>query len=156
FGKGDRFPCACHDDGGLVGVLCGVPAGIHPVRLARPGRRTRALTCRAMPEAPPARQFPVLSTSVDATTEGFKRNDATHRELVADLRERMLRAAEGGPESARQRHQARGKLLPRERVYHLLDQGSPFLELSPLAAFGMYGDECPAAGIITGIGLVSG
>jgi 3-methylcrotonyl-CoA carboxylase beta subunit len=109
-----------------------------------------------MPEAPPARQFPVLSTSVDATTEVFKRNDATHRELVADLRERMLRAAEGGPESARQRHLARGKLLPRERVYHLLDQGSPFLELSPLAALGMYGDESPAAGIITGIGLVSG
>jgi 3-methylcrotonyl-CoA carboxylase beta subunit len=109
-----------------------------------------------MPEAPPARQFPVLSTSVDPTTEVFKRNDATHRELVADLQERMLRAAAGGPEAARQRHQARGKLLPRERVYHLLDQGSPFLELSPLAALGMYGDEAPAAGIITGIGLVSG
>jgi 3-methylcrotonyl-CoA carboxylase beta subunit len=109
-----------------------------------------------MQEAPPAHQFPVLSTSVDSSTEAFKRNDATHRELVADLRERMLRAAEGGPETARQRHQARGKLLPRERVYHLLDQGSPFLELSPLAALGMYGDECPAAGIITGIGLVSG
>jgi 3-methylcrotonyl-CoA carboxylase beta subunit len=109
-----------------------------------------------MPEAPPARQFPVLSTSVDPTTEVFKRNDATHRELVADLHERMLQAAAGGPEAARQRHQARGKLLPRERVYHLLDQGSPFLELSPLAALGMYGDEAPAAGIITGIGLVSG
>jgi 3-methylcrotonyl-CoA carboxylase beta subunit len=109
-----------------------------------------------MSEAPPAHQFPVLSTSVDSSTEAFKRNDATHRELLADLRERMLRAAEGGPESARERHQARGKLLPRERVYHLLDQGSPFLELSPLAAFGMYGDESPAAGIITGIGLVSG
>jgi 3-methylcrotonyl-CoA carboxylase beta subunit len=109
-----------------------------------------------MPEAQPARQFPVLSTSVDPTTEVFKRNDATHRELVADLHERMLHAAAGGPESARQRHQARGKLLPRERVYHLLDQGSPFLELSPLAALGMYGDEAPAAGIITGIGLVSG
>jgi 3-methylcrotonyl-CoA carboxylase beta subunit len=109
-----------------------------------------------MQEAPPARQFPVLSTSVDPTTEVFKRNDATHRELMADLHEHMLRAAAGGPESARQRHQARGKLLPRERVYHLLDQGSPFLELSPLAALGMYGDEAPAAGIITGIGLVSG
>jgi 3-methylcrotonyl-CoA carboxylase beta subunit len=108
-----------------------------------------------MQEAPPAHQFPVLSTSVDSSTEIFKRNDATHRELVADLRERMLLAAAGGPETARQRHQARGKLLPRERVYHLLDQGSPFLELSPLAALGMYGDECPAAGIITGIGLVS-
>jgi 3-methylcrotonyl-CoA carboxylase beta subunit len=109
-----------------------------------------------MQEGPPAHQFPVLSTSVDSSTEAFKRNDATHRELVADLRERMLRAAEGGPETARQRHQARGKLLPRERVYHLLDQGSPFLELSPLAALAMYGDESPAAGIITGIGVVSG
>jgi 3-methylcrotonyl-CoA carboxylase beta subunit len=104
----------------------------------------------------PAREFPVLTTAADPTSEPFKRNDAVHRELTADLRARMLQAAEGGPEAARERHRARGKLLPRERVDHLLDPGSPFLELSPLAALGMYGDESPAAGIITGLGLVSG
>jgi 3-methylcrotonyl-CoA carboxylase beta subunit len=126
-----------------------------------------AVTCRAMPAAAPdsayaldrngpAREFPVLTTAADPSSEQFKRNDAAHRELVADLQARMSWAAQGGPEAARQRHQARGKLLPRERVDQLLDPGSPFLELSPLAAFGMYGDECPAAGIITGVGLVSG
>ncbi len=127
----------------------------------------RAVTCRAMPAvAPdsayalatdaPAREFPVLTTAADPSSEPFKRNDAAHRELVADLRAQMLWAAQGGPEPARQRHLARGKLLPRQRVDQLLDPGSPFLELSPLAAFGMYGDECPAGGIITGVGLVSG
>ena len=116
----------------------------------------RAVTCRAMPAvAPdsayalatdaPAREFPVLTTAADPSSELFKRNDAAHRELVADLRAQMLWAAQGGPEPARQRHLARGKLLPRQRVDQLLDPGSPFLELSPLAAFGMYGDECPAA-----------
>jgi 3-methylcrotonyl-CoA carboxylase beta subunit len=65
-------------------------------------------------------------------------------------------ARAGGPEASRQRHVARGKLLPRDRVDGLLDRGSPFLELSPLAAYGMYGDDAPAAGIITGIGRVSG
>jgi 3-methylcrotonyl-CoA carboxylase beta subunit len=104
----------------------------------------------------PAHEFPVLTTAADPASAPFKRNVSAHRELVADLRARTLWAAEGGPEPARRRHQARGKLLPRQRVDHLLDPGSPFLELSPLAAFGMYGDECPAAGIITGLGLVSG
>ena len=76
--------------------------------------------------------------------------------LVADLRYRVATAAVGGPEPARQRHLARGKLLPRQRLDHLLDPGSPFLELSPLAALGMYDDECPAAGLITGVGRVAG
>jgi 3-methylcrotonyl-CoA carboxylase beta subunit len=107
-------------------------------------------------DAAPGREFPVLSTSADPSSEQFKRNDAVHRELAADLHARLLLAAQGGPEAARQRHRSRGKLLPRERVDHLLDPGSPFLELSPLAALGMYDDESPAAGIITGIGLVSG
>jgi 3-methylcrotonyl-CoA carboxylase beta subunit len=104
----------------------------------------------------PAQEFPVLHSAADPSSEAFKRNDATHRELVADLQVHLRGAAQGGPEPARERHRARGKLLPRERVDHLLDPGSPFLELSPLAALGMYGDESPAAGIITGIGLVSG
>ncbi|WP_194815998.1 carboxyl transferase domain-containing protein [Nocardia sp. XZ_19_385] len=76
--------------------------------------------------------------------------------LTGDLRERLATAALGGPAKARERHIARGKLLPRQRVDQLLDPGSPFLELSPLAATGMYDDECPGAGIITGIGRVSG
>jgi 3-methylcrotonyl-CoA carboxylase beta subunit len=76
--------------------------------------------------------------------------------LVDDLEAQVARARLGGPEAARQRHVARGKLLPRDRVDSLLDRGSPFLELSPLAAHGMYGGEVPGAGIITGVGLVAG
>src|SRR5699024_9017671 len=71
-----------------------------------------------------------------------------HRALVEELRRRLERAALGGSERSRERHVARGKLLPRDRVEHLLDPGSPFLELSPLAAGGMYDDECPGASII--------
>ncbi|WP_406266552.1 methylcrotonoyl-CoA carboxylase [Nocardia sp. NBC_00881] len=81
---------------------------------------------------------------------------AAHAALADDLRARLAAAALGGPAKARDRHVARGKLLPRQRVDQLLDPGSPFLELSPLAATGMYGDESPGAGIITGIGRVSG
>ena len=76
--------------------------------------------------------------------------------LVQDLRARMATAALGGDERSRKRHIDRGKLLPRERVERLLDPGTPFLELSPLAAFGMYGGDIHAAGIITGIGRVAG
>ncbi|PQM53051.1 carboxyl transferase domain-containing protein [Mycolicibacter virginiensis] len=79
-----------------------------------------------------------------------------HRRLVAELKTKLAAAALGGNEQSRQRHVARGKLLPRDRVDRLLDPGSPFLELAPLAADGMYDDECPGAGIITGIGRVSG
>src|ERR671938_1078634 len=79
-----------------------------------------------------------------------------HAALVAELRERLGVARLGGPRNARERHVARGKMLPRDRVEQLLDPSSPFLELSPLAATGMYDDEAPAAGIITGIGRVSG
>src|SRR5712692_304476 len=76
--------------------------------------------------------------------------------LVTELRERLAKARQGGPERARERHTKAGKLLPRERVERLLDPGTAFLELSPLAAFGMYDDEAPGAGIITGVGRVSG
>ncbi|GAA2099136.1 MULTISPECIES: carboxyl transferase domain-containing protein [Brevibacterium] len=79
-----------------------------------------------------------------------------HAELLAELRERIAATARGGSESSRQRHLSRGKLLPRDRVERLLDPGSPFLEFSPLAANGMYDDASPGAGIITGMGLVSG
>src|SRR5204862_3180327 len=76
--------------------------------------------------------------------------------LVAELKEKMARAALGGDEKSRKRHTERGKLLPRERVERLIDPGSPFLELSPLAANTMYEGDIHAAGIITGIGRVSG
>src|SRR5690606_15463141 len=72
------------------------------------------------------------------------------------LDERLKRGRSGGPAKARTKHVARGKLLPRDRVDQLLDPGSPFLELSALAANGLYDDQAPAAGIITGIGRVSG
>ncbi|MDQ2790819.1 MAG: methylcrotonoyl-CoA carboxylase [Pseudonocardiales bacterium] len=85
-----------------------------------------------------------------------ERNEQAHVVLVAELGERLAKARLGGPASARQRHVGRGKLLPRDRVDSLVDPSSPFLELSPLAATGMYGDEAPAAGIITGIGRVAG
>src|SRR5271163_3673582 len=78
------------------------------------------------------------------------------RALVAELEAKRAKAAEGGPPQARERHLARGKLLPRERVMTLIDPGTPFLELSPLAADGMYDDAINAAGIITGVGRVSG
>jgi 3-methylcrotonyl-CoA carboxylase beta subunit len=83
-------------------------------------------------------------------------NAQAHAVLVAELGERLAKARLGGPASARHRHVERGKLLPRDRVDSLLDPSSPFLELSPLAATGMYGDEAPAAGIITGTGRVAG
>jgi 3-methylcrotonyl-CoA carboxylase beta subunit len=98
----------------------------------------------------------VLRSRADPASDDFKANAERYAVVAADLRERLARAREGGPESARERHVARGKLLPRDRVDALLDPGSPFLELSPLAATGMYDDEAPAAGIITGIGRVSG
>ena len=83
-------------------------------------------------------------------------NREAHQRLVGELRAKLAAAALGGPQRARDRHVARGKLLPRDRVDGLLDPGSPLLEVAPLAADGMYDDECPAAGIITGIGRVSG
>src|SRR6266481_2671271 len=76
--------------------------------------------------------------------------------LVAGLRAARARAALGGSEEARRRHTGRGKLLPRERIARLLDPGTPFLELSPLAAHGCYDDEAPGAGIVTGIGRIAG
>src|SRR3954467_6404061 len=80
----------------------------------------------------------------------------THRELVADLNAQLERVRMGGGERARERHTARGKLLPRERVDRLVDKGAPFLELSPLAAHGMYDGDAPGAGIVTGVGRVAG
>ncbi|MGC5169788.1 carboxyl transferase domain-containing protein [Microbacterium sp. DT81.1] len=88
--------------------------------------------------------------------DAFTRTRDGQAGLAADLRERLAAASLGGPESSRTRHTARGKLLPRDRVERLLDPGSPFVELAPLAADGLYEDEVPAAGVIAGIGLVHG
>ena len=100
--------------------------------------------------------WPVLRTSADPASDGFRTNAAAMDALVAGLRAARATAALGGPVSSRERHVARGKLLPRARVEMLLDPGSPFLELSPLAAHGLYEDDAPGAGIVTGIGRVSG
>jgi len=101
-------------------------------------------------------EVPALRSGVDAAGEAFTRNSAAYAALTAELRKKLAEAGRGGPERARARHVARGKLLPRDRVDALLDPGSPFLELSPLAADGMYDGDAPAAGIITGVGRVSG
>ncbi|HTB28783.1 MAG TPA: carboxyl transferase domain-containing protein, partial [Steroidobacteraceae bacterium] len=97
-----------------------------------------------------------IASKIDVRSADFAANDAAMRSLVAELRRTLERNALGGSESARAKHAQAGKLLARERVDALLDPGAPFLELSPLAAQGVYDDDLPGAGIITGIGKVSG
>ncbi len=97
-----------------------------------------------------------LSTLIDARSPAFAENAAAMAAVVEDLRAKQARLHEGGGKKSIERHLARGKLLPRERVRRLLDPGSPFLELSALAAHGMYGEDIPSAGIITGIGRIAG
>ncbi|MDB5373543.1 MAG: carboxyl transferase protein [Belnapia sp.] len=98
----------------------------------------------------------ILTSAIEPRSAEFKANAAAMRGLLAQLAEQTARTALGGPEASRQRHLSRGKLLPRERVERLLDPGTPFLELSPLAAHGMHGGDVPAGGMITGIGRVAG
>src|SRR4051812_39090221 len=105
--------------------------------------------------------MPVLASKLAPRSEDFKANAAAMRALVEDLRSKLAQIALGGGEAARDRHVARGKLLPRERVEMLLDPDTPFLEIAPLAALGMYPekdgrDAAPGAGLIAGIGRVSG
>src|SRR6202795_4705127 len=97
-----------------------------------------------------------LATSLDPRSEGFRANAAAMRAVVEDLRAKTEAIALGGDEASRQRHLGRGKLLARERVRTLIDPGSPFLEFSAFAAYGMYDDGVPAAGIVTGIGRIRG
>ena len=99
---------------------------------------------------------PVLTTSLNPDDPQAQARAAHNRALAAELRERVAQAALGGDEKSRERHTARGKLLPRERVERLLDPGSPLLEVGQLAADGVYGEDIPGAGIITAIGRVSG
>ncbi len=100
--------------------------------------------------------MPVLPTQLNARSADFLANAAAMRTLVEDLHTHIATIFEGGGEAARAKHVARGKLLPRERVQMLLDPGTPFLELAPLAALNMYGNAAPCAGLIAGIGRVSG
>jgi 3-methylcrotonyl-CoA carboxylase beta subunit len=97
-----------------------------------------------------------LRSAIDTRSSEFAGNAEVMRGLVDDLRMRVSEASLGGGETARQRHLARNKLLPRDRVAGLIDPGSPFLELSQLAAYGLYDNEVPSAGIVTGIGRVAG
>ncbi len=97
-----------------------------------------------------------IADTIDRKADEYRANHAALAEKVADLRARIARIAEGGGAVARERHAARGKLLPRERIATLIDRGTPFLEFSQLAAADMYGDEIPAAGILTGIGRIEG
>src|SRR5450631_4000051 len=105
--------------------------------------------------------MPALSTQLNARSEDFKANAAAMRLLVDDLNAKLEKIALGGGEDARTKHLSRGKLLPRDRVERLLDPGTPFLEIAPLAALGMYPekggqDAAPGAGMIAGIGRVAG
>lgn len=97
-----------------------------------------------------------LKLQAQSANPEFSANKEAMEKLVADLKAKLIRIEQGGGEKARTRHTERGKLLPRERIDALIDPGSPFLELSALAAHEVYEDDIPAAGIITGIGRVSG
>ncbi|SEN36719.1 3-methylcrotonyl-CoA carboxylase beta subunit [Sphingomonas gellani] len=99
---------------------------------------------------------PVLRTTVLRDSDAFRANADHNAALADELRDRVAQAALGGSDKARERHTARGKLLPRDRVERLLDPGTAFLEIGQLAANGLYGDEVPGAGLIVGIGTVSG
>ena len=100
--------------------------------------------------------MPAIQSKLNPRSTEFNAAREAMASQVSDLRERIALIGKGGGEAAREKHLGRGKLLPRERVRRLLDAGSPFLELSQLAAWNMYDNQVPAAGIITGVGRVSG
>jgi len=100
--------------------------------------------------------MPALRSQLNPRSADFVANAAAMRALVDDLRQQLEKVAQGGGDAARAKHTARGKLLPRERVLNLLDPGTPFLELAPLAALNLYNNDAPGAGLIAGIGRVSG
>ena len=98
----------------------------------------------------------VLKTTVNKTSEDFRRAQAQYESLMADLNKHLAIVQAGGPADAAALHKKRGKMTARERIAALLDRGSPWIELSPLAAFGLYDHQVPAAGLITGIGSGGG
>jgi len=97
-----------------------------------------------------------IESKIDTSSDAFKENDKVNRDLHRQFKERLEQVKLGGPEKSRKRHLDRGKLPSRERLARVLDKNTPFLELSPLAAYDMYNNDAPAAGIITGIGVVHG
>jgi 3-methylcrotonyl-CoA carboxylase beta subunit len=101
-------------------------------------------------------QVAAIASQIDTSSDDFQANRTAMAALVEELHQRRAEAALGGPPRTRERHLERGKLLPRDRVMRLIDPGSPFLELSPLAAYGMYDDAIHGAGLITGIGRIAG
>ncbi len=119
-------------------------------------RQAQRLSLSSFAPLPRQDAMPVLSSRLDPQSQEFRDTVSYHRELVAELDARLARAAEGGGEKARAKHTERGKLLARDRITALLDPGSPFLEVAPLAAEGMYDDAAPAAGMVCGIGRVMG
>ncbi|MCA7996158.1 methylcrotonoyl-CoA carboxylase [Burkholderia cepacia] len=100
--------------------------------------------------------MPIIESKLNPRSEDFRANAAALEAVVADLRAKIEQLAQGGGQAARDKHLARGKLLPRDRIAQLLDPGAPFLEFSQLAANGMYNDDAPGAGVITGIGRIAG
>lgn len=98
----------------------------------------------------------VIISQLQISGESFQHNAAALRAVIEDLRSTLAQTALGGSEAARAKHTARGKLLVRERIDALLDPGSALLEIAPLAAHGMYDDQVPCAGVVAGIGRVSG
>jgi len=98
----------------------------------------------------------VILTSIESRADSFQSNSEYHQGLAAELRQRLALVRQGGGDKYRRRHEEQGKLFVRERIDRLLDPGSPFLEIAPLAAWGLYGGEAPGAGIVTGIGRVAG
>src|SRR5256712_13116210 len=99
--------------------------------------------------------MPVLASAFDRASEQARANRESMSALVADLHKKLDAVRQGGPERAREKHVKAGKLLARERIERLLDPGSPFLEIAPLAALDLYDNEAPSAGIVTGIGRIS-
>ncbi|MGH8161319.1 MAG: carboxyl transferase domain-containing protein, partial [Gammaproteobacteria bacterium] len=100
--------------------------------------------------------MPIIKSTIDRNGKEFAANREHMETLVADLRETLAKTALGGSERSRKKHLDRGKLLARDRIEALLDPGSPFLELSALAATGLYDDAAPAAGVVAGIGRIHG
>lgn len=98
----------------------------------------------------------VLESKIQIDSPGYKENEAHHRALAEELRERLKWAREGGGEALRKRHEARGKLFVRDRIERLLDPGSPFLEIAPLAAWDLYDNGAPGAGVVAGVGIIAG
>lgn len=126
------------------------------MRLARhAGRQRRAIAHLTPPHQ--AGAISRLQTNVDTSSDEFKENRANMGDVMARMQELARRVQRGGPDKAREKHMARKKMLPRDRVTALIDPGTTFLELSPMAGFELYPEaEVPAGGIITGVGVVEG